>query len=384
MNDQSLNETSMSATPVGNWIRRIPLKVAVSVAVSLAVALVLMGHTSQAIKQRFENGEAGTILPARIRAARVFSIVAGLPGNVLSISASPGDKVQPGQEVATLEDPELTLELERAKTRLARAEERKRAFRSANPRNRVFAAQYRAAQAARKSACSRSNDFNLGNLERRSYDDARARTKGVEELVASSLATSAELDRSRREEEDALRALTAGRVERSRLQQECESSLAQVRVAKLQQDLNRRSDMESAVAEYADALAQVNTLSQQLKGLHVIAERPGTVLAVPVGVGDRLTAGAVLFQIADLSELSVEVPVDAQIASQIRKGDQVLVRLPMNPPKQVQASVTGVLLTPGQDTQSYVVRVLIPNPDPRVILAGLEGEVVFRHSRDSN
>jgi hypothetical protein len=52
----------------------------------------------------------------------------------------------------------------------------------------------------------------------------------------------------------------------------------------------------------------------------------------------------------------------------------------MDPPRQVEASVSAVLLTPGQDTQSYLVRVLIPNPDPRVILAGLDGEVVFRHS----
>jgi HlyD family secretion protein len=379
MSDQSLNETGMSATQATNWIRRLPLKTVVLV----VVALVLMGHTSQAIKQRFEGDEAGTILPARIRAARVFSIVGRLPGRVLSISAALGDKVQPGQELAKLEDPELTLELERARTRLARADERKRVLSNRNPGNRILAEQYRAAQAARKSACTRANDFNIGDLERRYYDEARARTKGVEELVAGGLATSAELDRSQREEGDALRALTAGRVERSRLQQECDTSLAQVRVTKLQQDLNRRSEVESAEAEYADALAQVNTLSEQLKGLRVIAERPGTVLAVPVAVGDRVTAGAALFQVADLSELSVEVPVGGRIARQIRKGDKVRVRLPMDPPRQVEASVASVLLTPGEDTQSYLVRVLIPNPDPLVILAGLEGEVVFRHSRDS-
>jgi multidrug efflux pump subunit AcrA (membrane-fusion protein) len=107
------------------------------------------------------------------------------------------------------------------------------------------------------------------------------------------------------------------------------------------------------------------------------------VLSVPVAAGERVTAGAVLFQIGDLSELSVEVPVGAQIARKIHRGEKVLVRLPMDPPRQVEAPVSSVLLTPGEDGQSYVVRILIPNPDTNVILAGLEGEVVFRHSRNA-
>ena len=59
MSDQSLNETGMSATQATSWIRHLPLKIAVLV----VVAVVLMGHTSQAIKQRFEGNEAGTGKP---------------------------------------------------------------------------------------------------------------------------------------------------------------------------------------------------------------------------------------------------------------------------------------------------------------------------------
>src|SRR2546425_2216670 len=289
MNDESLNETS-TAKPVSIRRRRFPLKIAVSA----IVGVVLMGHMLQAVKDRFEAGAAGTILPAQIRAARVFSIVAELPGSVLSISAAAGDQVQPGQELAMLADPELALALERAKTRLAAAEERKHALANGDPRIRIFAAQYSAAEAAWKTACSRANDFNTGDLER-TYDAARARTKAVEKLVAGRLATSEELERYRREEEDALRTLAAAREHRSRLQQECESSLTQFRVAKLQRDLNQRSEVESAEAEYADALAQVNTLSEQSKRLHIIAQRPGTVLSAPMAAGDRVTAGGGVF-----------------------------------------------------------------------------------------
>jgi multidrug resistance efflux pump len=376
MNDESPNETSAAAKPGSLRRRRFPLKIAVSA----VVAVVLMGHLSQAVKDRFEAGGAGTILPAKIRAARIFSIVAEAPGSVLSISATLGDKVEPGQELAALEDPELGLAMERAKARLAATEKRRHTLANGGPRIRLFAAQYSAAEAAWKNACSRANDFNTGDPERPQYDAARARTKAIEKLVADGLATSEELERYRREEEDALRTLSAAREHRSRLQQECDSGLTQLRVAQLQRDLNQRSEVDSAEAEYADALAQVNNLSRQSKKLHVIAQRAGTVLSVPVAAGDRITAGAVLFQIGDLSELSVEVSVGGRIARQIHKGDKVLVRLPTDPPRQVEASVSAVLLAPGQDSQSYVVRVVIANPDSSVILAGLEGEVVFRYS----
>jgi hypothetical protein len=82
----------------------------------------------------------------------------------------------------------------------------------------------------------------------------------------------------------------------------------------------------------------------------------------------------------DVRELSIEVPVDAAIAQSVNKGDPVSVRLPTHPPQQIEAFVASVVLAPGEDARSYVVRVLIPNPDPRTILAGLEGAVAFRHT----
>jgi multidrug resistance efflux pump len=376
MSDESPNETSTIAKPVFLRRRRFPVKTAVTA----VVAVVLMGHMLQAVRDRFEAWGAGTILPAKIRAARLFSMVAEAPGSVLSISATLGDKVQPGQELAALEDPELALALERAKARFAAAEKRRQALANGGPRIRLFAAQYSTAEAAWKNACSRANDFNKGDPDESEYAAARARTKSVGKLVADGLATSEELERSRREEEDALRTLSAAREHRANLQRECDSSLAQLQVAKLQRDLNQHSAVESAEAEYADALAQVDSLTGQSKKLHVIAHGAGTVLSVPVAAGDHVTAGAVLFQIGDLSGLSVEVPVGGRIARQIHKGDKVLVRLPMDPPRQVEASVSAVLLAPGQDSNSYVVRVVIANPDSSVILAGLEGEVVFRHT----
>ena len=84
-----------------------------------------------------------------------------------------------------------------------------------------------------------------------------------------------------------------------------------------------------------------------------------------------------MFEIADLSRLRVEVAVGAKIARRVTKGDLVKVRLPMDPPREVAAEVSEILLVPDGGAQSYTIEISIPNPDPRVILTGLEAAVVF-------
>ena len=56
----------MAGTPNSPQRRRALWKITVTA----IVGVVLLGHTSQAIKDRFEIGGDGTILPARIHAAR--------------------------------------------------------------------------------------------------------------------------------------------------------------------------------------------------------------------------------------------------------------------------------------------------------------------------
>lgn len=354
--------------------RYLALKVVFS---ALAIA-ALVGQFSHAVTSKFGDGNAATVLPARIRAARLFSITAEVPGAVASVAVIAGDKVEPGQELAVLDSPEMAFALEKAKKRLARAQERAGSPLKNDRRMRIYSEQYSAAESAWKVACDRANQLETGDQERM-YARYSDRLKAVEKLAVENLATSAEIERSRREEQDALQNLKAAREHHSRLRQECDASFAHVRVAKLQLDLHRNAEFDSDQAEHDEASAQVKTLSEQDRRLRVVATRPATVLSALVAPGERVAAGATLFQMGDVAELSVEVPVDAEIARNVAKGDRVTVRLPTHPPTQIEAAVSSVVLAPGEDTRSYVVRVLIPNPDPRTILAGLEGAVAFRH-----
>ena len=57
----------------------------------------------------------------------------------------------------------------------------------------------------------------------------------------------------------------------------------------------------------------------------------------------------------------------------------VTVRVPTDPPTRVSAKITSVSTVPDPAKQAYLVKINVPNPDPRTILAGLEGAIEIRH-----
>jgi HlyD family secretion protein len=346
----------------------------------LVVLAVVVAQFSQAVTRKIEDRYSATVLPARIRAARVFSATAGVAGTVVSLSVSPGDSVQAGQELAVIDSPEIRAAIERTTLRLNKMQQRMQSNGGQNRRTRVYLEQYNAAVSASKAPCDLADQADTSKQES-NYDHYRARVASVEALATNKVATSTEVERSRREELDALQTLQSARERRLRLRQECDATLAQVRVAKLQLDLHRDTEVDSIQAEYDAALAEMNSLTEQQRGSRILAARTGTVLSTMTNVGDRVQAGSALVQLGDLAELSVEVPVDADVAKAVHKGDPVTVRLPTHPPKEIEAKISNIVLAPGEETSSYVVRVTIPNPDPRTILAGLEGAVGFRHLR---
>jgi multidrug efflux pump subunit AcrA (membrane-fusion protein) len=358
---------------------RLRSGLAIKIGSLLVVLAVVVAQFSQAVTQRVADGYSATVLPARIQAARLFSATAGVSGSVVSLSVAPGDRVQAGQELAVIDSFELRAAIEKASQRLTKSQQHMESRHAQDRRTRIYLEQYAAAVAASKPACDLADEADTSNQERM-YAHYGARLKQVEQLATQNLATSAEIERSRREDMDALQSLQSARERRLRLQQECTATLAQVRVAKLQLDLHRQTQSDSMESEYEAALAEMTVLTEQQRGARVVAARAGTVLSTAVAVGDRVHAGSALIRIGDISELSVEVPVDAEIAKSVSKGDPVTVRVPTQTPKEIEAKISSIILAPGDDTASYVIRVIIPNPDPRTILAGLEGAVIFRHS----
>lgn len=84
----------------------------------------------------------------------------------------------------------------------------------------------------------------------------------------------------------------------------------------------------------AEAHWQAQRSSLQASGLgtggdyasgQIVAPHAGTVVDVQVHVGERTDAGAVLFRIADLRQLQLDITLSSDKAAQVRSGDVFLV-----------------------------------------------------------
>jgi hypothetical protein len=95
--------------------------------------------------------------------------------------------------------------------------------------------------------------------------------------------------------------------------------------------------------------------------------------------GDQIPSGYPLVQIGQLDRLDFDVPVDPLIARRLKQGQIVKVKVPTEPPTELTAPISAILLIPSQEQSAYTVRITAKNPAPSAILVGLAGEVEFRN-----
>jgi multidrug efflux pump subunit AcrA (membrane-fusion protein) len=198
-------------------------------------------------------------------------------------------------------------------------------------------------------------------------------------LVERGLATQAELDAFERRRDEANRELDAFREHRSRLTQELEQAESELRLLEIQGAAAPRGASATAEADYADAEAACQAIQERLERLRITAPSGGTVLSIDVREGERISAGAKLAQIADLSTLTISAPVNASVARSIRVGRLVSVLLPGEVPLRASAKVDEVTLVPDPVQQAYLIKAVIPNPDPETVFVGLEAQLEIDH-----
>ena len=316
------------------------------------------------------------MLPARLRAAQVNTISLDLPANAVTVLVKPGDQVTAGQLLAEFDSAEIRQMIERAELRMAIAKARmKPAPKRKSP---LLEEQYRGALMAREAAKNRLGTYSTDAVEA-AYVRAKREVASLGKLVEQHLATAQDLEAARKQEEMELRNVRAAKENQLRLKQEAESADSQLRMAKIQRDEQPFSDSGTSHLDFEDAQLSLQAAREKLDSLQVRAPRAGTVLQVSVEAGAKVFGGAPLFQIADLRTLIVEVPVTGKMAQEIERGSKVKVALPTDPPVELMAKVSEVLLVPDQLQQSHVVRIVIPNPTPATILVGMEGAVEFPH-----
>jgi len=322
----------------------------------------------------------GTVLPATIGAGAQFNILSEFPAKVNEVLVSHGVSVKEGDVLARLESAEITNQLATARKRVEIAELRLRDAHASNHSERLLSAQSERLAAAvrdRDAARERLKAFSLEQTES-ALAAATSRVAEIRSLIRQGLATGVELDNARVQEQGATRDLNAAKEHFSRLKQEDEQTEAQVRLAQVQPAADN-PEVAPAEWELEQARSALALAEQRERRLVVTAPGAGTIIELPVHAGESILAGVPLARIANLSHLMISVPVSAQIARKITIGKPVRVRLPSDPPMRLDSTVESVTIAPNSAQPAYLIRVLVANPDPKLVLAGLEAAVEFEH-----
>jgi len=322
-----------------------------------------------------------TVLPAKVEPRRVIVAASDYAGVLTAMHVTAGKEIKEGDLLAVVQSDELAADKQRAERRLELARQKYafvKSLDSSRATTEVRNEELAMAKTTVQTAGDRLNSFSVSELEQ-AHVNAQQRVKEIKELLQQKLATEYEYDEALNKERVESRNLAAGRDHLSRLRQEADLANVNYRILQLKSGPTGAVDVRGAEIEMRDAAESLSITEQRLAKCQIKAQMAGTVLQVLARTGDKIPAGSPLLQLADLSTLAFEAPVTARIARSISPGMPVTVRVPTDPPTRVSAKITSVSTVPDPAKQAYLVKINVPNPDPRTILAGLEGAIEIRH-----
>lgn len=306
----------------------------------------------------------GVAFEGTVHPASEIQIAAEASGTVSDISAKVGDTVQKGQQLLRMDDREAQLGVKQASVEMEAAKTKLDKFRV-----QLADADARVAIGQRQEQLVPSRQWR-DSPERASaaYEQALLNYNRAKEMFAAGLIAQQELD---------------GRSTELRIAQddlENAKKLAAVS-AKLTQDQAEQAHLQAKVTreELQEQLRQAEVnyerARQQADATIVRATTDGVVSEIPVRLGDRVPGGAVLARLAKLDRMIAEVPVGAQMISQLRVGQASHVELTSVPPREVGGRIRTINPLPSQN-MTHLVEVEFDNPT-LLLVAGQPAEVRF-------
>lgn len=331
-------------------------------------ALVLLGtnHAFRPYASAFANSRSvyGVAFEGTVHPASEIQITAESTGTVSDISVMVGDTVQKGQQLLRMDDREAQLTVKQASVELETAKTKLDKFRL-----QLADADARVAIGQRQEQLVPSRQWR-DSPERAgaAYEQALLNYNRAKEMFDAGLIAQQELDgRS-----------TELRIARDDL--ENAKKLAAVS-AKLAQDQAEQAHLQAKVtreelqAQLSQAEVNYERARQQADATIVRATTAGVVCEIPVRLGDRVPGGAVLARLAKLDRMIAEVPVTAQLISQLRVGQATQVELTSVPPREVEGRIRAINPLPSQN-MTHLVEVEFGNPT-LLLVAGQPAEVRF-------
>ncbi|MGC9450776.1 MAG: HlyD family secretion protein [Oceanipulchritudo sp.] len=239
----------------------------------------------------------GTLVPEDLR-----WITAQTNGSVEEINILPGARVEPGTVILQLSNPELEQSLRNARLELASAEARL------------------TNQRVREEDGLLEMEYQLAQLEA-AYENARLDVRVNEELFSEGLVAERDLLRSRLAEEQ--------------LQRQTEIMRRRLETRRMQVEQN----LAPALAAVSQEEERVALLQSQVDDLSVKAGIRGVLQRLPLEVGQQVTTGTQLAQVADPARL---------------KG---VIRIPETQARDVQIGLDAVIDTRNGTVPGKVARV---------------------------
>ena len=109
----------------------------------------------------------------------------------------------------------------------------------------------------------------------------------------------------------------------------------------------------------------------------------GYVTTTYMAVGASIAASTPIANVADISQLEVEIQVPERSIAGIELGQKVLIRIPSAPNKEIEATITKRDYAVNPSTRTLMVKALIDNKD-RLLLPGMFSDVsILLNSADN-
>lgn len=299
--------------PQGSWLQRVNRLWMVLAAIAIAV-IVLAAFMSRRreIPVRAAKAERQTITATiqtngKIEPLDNFEAHSPAATTVKRVLVHEGEQVKSGQLLLELDDAGFRAQAARAEAQIRAADADLSAVRSGGTREEVL-----------------TNESQLA-AARTELDAAQRNLQAMQSLQQRGAASAGEVA-------DAQNRLKAAQGQVTLLQEKLKSRYSGPEIAKVQAQTN---DAKAAYAAAVESLKQTN----------IRAPHAGRVYSLPVRPGEFVTAGQLLVQVADLSQVQLRAFVDEPDIGKLDPGQAVRVTWDALPGRTWEGKVTQVPTT---------------------------------------
>ena len=142
---------------------------------------------------------------------------------------------------------------------------------------------------------------------------------------------------------------------------------------------------EGSFVKKGDTIALIDRFVIGANYAYAPARTPiaGYVTTTYMAVGASIAASTPIANVADISQLEVEIQVPERSIAGIELGQKVLIRIPSAPNKEIEATITKRDYAVNPSTRTLMVKALIDNKD-RLLLPGMFSDVsILLNSADN-